>query len=417
VRPEKMGSSFYPAARRKRRVIVGTFVHNYRWGAQIRGDERGYVEKVKRYKAHGFEFYTVEKKPSIQVAMKEDLYTSEFLGNCVIPPPDIGQLAILSLQGLKAAFKRYPSRPYAIYAYNQDVENLWLGYLLKVLIGAPLIVVYHQIRPASFSSFRSGVVDRVRRGFHPVRAVTKSLLPAMNRYAARHADIHIALSKATRTEVENLLGIKDCRVIGNGLDTNKFRALSLPKTIDGVFLGRLAPQKGIDILLEAWSEVVREDPSLRLVLIGGGESKDVSQYRRMVKELSLEKNVDFAGFVGDDEVVRLLNSSKLFVFPSRQEGFAQAVSQAMGCGLCCILSDIPPLREVYGSAAVFSPLNQPKLLAETIRRLLGAEGERRLYSERARQLAETFSWEDAVNQEISLIRTSRVLPESSFQPG
>jgi len=137
----------------------------------------------------------------------------------------------------------------------------------------------------------------------------------------------------------------------------------------------------------------------------------------MVKELSLEKNVDFAGFVGDDEVVRLLNSSKLFVFPSRQEGFAQAVSQAMGCGLCCILSDIPPLREVYGSAAVFSPLNQPKLLAETIRRLLGAEGERRLYSERARQLAETFSWEDAVNQEISLIRTSRVLPESSFQPG
>ena len=401
-----MGSPLHSAAGRKRRVIVGTFVHNYRWGAQIRGDERGYVEKVKRYKVHGFEFYTVEKRPSIQDGMKEDLYTSEFIGDCAIPPSDISQLGILSLWGLKAAFKRYPSRPFAIYAYNQDVENLWLGYLLKVLIGAPLVVVYHQIRPASFVSFKRGVVDRVRKGFHPIRAVTKSLLPAMNRFAAEHADVHIALSDATRTDVENYLGIKECKVIGNGLDTDKFRALNLPRTIDAVFLGRLAPQKGIDILLEAWSEVVRGDPGLRLVLIGGGETKDVSRYRGMVKELSLEKNVDFAGFVGDDELVRLLNSSKLFVFPSRQEGFAQAVSQAMGCGLCCILSDIPPLREVYGGAAVFSPLDQPKLLAETIRRLLGAEEERRLFSERARQLAGKFSWEAAVKQEISLIMAS-----------
>jgi len=390
-------------------VIIGTFVHNYRWGVQIRGDERGFVEKVKRYRDRGFEFYTVEKRPSVQAGMKESIYRSEFLGNCAIPPQDFGQLATLSLMGLKAALRKYPSRPFAIYAYNQDVENLWLGYLLKVLVGAPLVVIYHQIRPASFVPFRRGFADRVRRGFHPIRAFTKSLLPAMNMYAAEHADIHIALSQATRIDVETHLGIKECKVIGNGLDTEKFRPLDLPKTIDAVFLGRLAPQKGIDVLLEAWSEVVRGDPDLRLVLIGGGETKEVLRYRRMVKELSLENNVHFAGFLEDDEVVRLLSSSKLFVFPSRQEGFAQAVSQAMGCGLCCILSDIPPLREVYGSAAVFSPLNQPKPLAETIRRLLDAEEERSLYSERARRLAEKFSWDDAVKQEISLVRAfSRV---------
>jgi len=51
-------------------------------------------------------------------------------------------------------------------------------------------------------------------------------------------------------------------------------------------------------------------------------------------------------------------------------------------------------------------LDQPKLLAETIRRLLGAEEERRLFSERARQLAGKFSWEAAVKQEISLIMAS-----------
>jgi glycosyltransferase involved in cell wall biosynthesis len=121
----------------------------------------------------------------------------------------------------------------------------------------------------------------------------------------------------------------------------------------------------------------------------------------MVEDLSLENNVEFTGFAEDDEVVRLLNSSKLFVFPSRKEGFAQAVSQAMGCGLCCLLSDIPPLKEVYGGAAVFCTVEQPQLLAQAIRHLLGAEEERRLYSERARRLAESFSWESTVREEIS----------------
>lgn len=390
----------------KKQVALGIFLHKYRWGVQIRGDERGYIEKVKCYKALGIEFFTLEKRPSVQTGMGERLYTSLFVGNCRIPPQDIGQIAVVSLQGLRAAIRRYPARPLMIYAYNQDVENLWIGYLLKILLGAPLVIVYHQIRPASFVSLRRGILDRARRGFHPVRAITKSLLPAMNKYAANHADVHIALSAATKIDVENYLGIRDCVVIGNGLDTEKFRPLDLPKKYDAAFLGRLAPQKGIDVLLEAWSEVIRGDPTRRLILIGGGEPEDVSQYRKMVKELSLEKNVVFAGFAEDPEVVRILNSSRLFVFPSRKEGFAQAVSQAMGCGLCCVLSDIPPLKEVYGDAAVFFPVDQPKLLAQTINHLLEADEERWTHSQKARRLAETFSWENTVREEISLVLTA-----------
>jgi len=384
-----------------KRSIVGTFIHAYSWGHQIRGDERGYIEKVKRYRALGIEFFTLERDPSIQDGMGEHLYTSLKLSNCSVPPQNVGQLAMLSLYSLRAAIRRYPSRPMAIYAYNQDIENLWVAYLLKVLIGAPLVVVYHQIDPAAFSSFGGGIVDRTRRGYHPVRAIFKSLLPALNRFAASQADVHIALSEATRKDVEKYLGIEDCTVIGNGLDTEKFHPLNLPKAFDGVFLGRLARQKGIDVLLRAWSEVVRENSDSQLLLLGGGNPEEVSLYRKMAIDLRLEGNVTFAGFVEDEELVRLLNSSKLFVFPSRKEGFAQAVSQAMGCGLCCILSDIPPLKEVYGGAAVFFPVDQPVALAERIRSMLGAEDERKMFSERARQLAERFSWEDTVKCELA----------------
>jgi glycosyltransferase involved in cell wall biosynthesis len=386
-----------------KRNMIGTFIHTYSWGHQIRGDERGYIEKVKRYRALGIEFFTLERDPSLQDGMGEHLYTSLKLGKCSVPPQNVGQLTVLSLHSLRAAIRRYPSRPMAIYAYNQDIENLWVAYLLKVLVGAPLVVVYHQINPAAFSSFGRGIVDRTRRGYHPVRAIFKSLLPALNRFAANHADVHIALSEATKKDVEKYLGVEDCAVIRNGLDTAKFHPLNVPKTFDAVFLGRLARQKGVDVLLQAWGEVVRGNSDSQLLILGGGEPEDVSLYRRMAKDLRLEGNVTFAGFVGDEKLVRLLNSSKLFVFPSRKEGFAQAVSQAMGCGLCCILSDIPPLKEVYGEAAVFFPVDQPAALAERIITMLRAEDERVMFSERARQLAEKFSWEDTVKCELARI--------------
>jgi glycosyltransferase involved in cell wall biosynthesis len=386
-----------------RRIMIGTFLHNYRWGYQIRGDERGYIEKVKRYRALGIEFFTVEKVPSLQDGMGERLYRTLEIGNCEIPPRGIWELVILSLQSLRRAVRRYPSHPMAIYAYNQDIENLWTAYLMKVFLGAPLVVIYHQVRQAAFLSFRDGIRDRTRRRFNPVRAVLNSVLPGVNRFAASRADVHIALSEATREEVRKFLGIQKCTVIGNGLDTRKFIPMDLPKTFDVVFLGRLAPQKGIDVLLEAWSEVVRTSPSAQMVLLGGGEPKDVSLYKNMARDLRLEKNVTFAGFVEDDEIVRALNSSRLFVFPSRKEGFAQAVSQAMGCGLCCILSDIPPLREVYGTAAIFSPVDQPQALAEKIRGMLESEEERTSYGKKARRLAETFSWENTVRRELEEI--------------
>lgn len=387
----------------EKRVFLGVFIHNYAWGWQIRGDERGYIEKVKKYRELGVEFFTLEKRPSLQDAMGERAYTSLELGRCQVPPQGVPQLVLFTLRVLGAGLRRYPSRPTVVYAYNQDIENIWPGYLLKRLIGARMVVVYHHLRPASFSTFRSGVADRLSRGFHPLSAIAKSVLPALNLYAAKRADVSIALSAATRDDVRSLVGVDGCAVVGNGVDSVRFRPVDLPKEYDAVFLGRLAPQKGVDVLLRAWKEVTRVEPGARLVLLGGGETKEVAAYKKLAGDLSLLGNVRFAGFVEDEEIVRVMGASKLFVFPSRKEGFAQAVSQAMACGLCCVLSDIPPLREVYGGAAEFVPLDDPERLAASVVRLLGADAERAELGRRARRLAEGLSWETTVKDELALI--------------
>src|SRR5438128_1930481 len=113
------------------------------------------------------------------------------------------------------------------------------------------------------------------------------------------------------------------------MNTSTFRPIELQKTYDAAFLGRLHPQKGVDVLLNAWRQVSDEVPSAKLLIIGGGHEHHVKRYREQIRTLNLEKNVQMAGFVSDETLlVKMLNSSRIFVFPSRYEGFALAVAEA-----------------------------------------------------------------------------------------
>jgi len=75
----------------------------------------------------------------------------------------------------------------------------------------------------------------------------------------------------------------------------------------------------------------------------------------------------------------------------------------MGCGSCCILSDIPSLKEIYGAAAAFFPVNQSDLLAGKILELLADNGERDRLAKEARELALRFSWGSTVSRELDQI--------------
>lgn len=382
-----------------------TFLHKYRWGVQIRGDERGLFEKAKKYRDRGVGLYVLEKSPSLQDGLGEKVYTSLEVGDAPIPPRTLRDLARIVWSALLAILKskKIPRRPIGVYAYNQDIENVFLGYVLKIMTGSKLVVVHHQISPQFVTPFWKSFFLRRANGSRLKNSFFRSLLPAINRYALTHADLHIALSNAARQDALDYAGIGDCRVIGNGLDTSKFRPMTLPKKYDAAFFGRLAPQKGIDVLLRSWRMVVDKQPNSKLILIGGGEERDLKMYRNMINDLQLDDSTILTGFKDDDEVVRLLSSSKLYVFPSRQEGFAQTVSQAMACGLCCILSDIPALTENYSKGAIFVPVDNVELFAAAILSLLNDDEKREEYGKDARNHVSKLRWEESVDKELDLI--------------
>jgi glycosyltransferase involved in cell wall biosynthesis len=382
---------------------MALFIHRYRWGYQIRGDERGFLEKARVYKSLGIRIWAVEKRPSLEETLGENAYVSLSVGDFHLPVRNPMDLFVAVLKSVTALTTIRGERPLVVYAYNQDPENVVTGLVFKLLLRSPLVIVYHHISTLSFASFGDGIAERRRKGYGLLASVWRSFVPALNRFSAKVADAHLALSYSTKSEVEGLLGVKDCVVVGNGLDTLKFRPLDVEKEYDVAFLGRIVHQKGIDTLLKAWAIVTQQRPHSRLILVGGIEQPELDFFLKLAKDLSVLDSVEFKGFLDDDEVVRLLSASRLFVFPSQKEGFAQAVSQAMACGLCCVLSDIPSLRETYGGVAVFVPPDDPEELATCISKMLADPETCRELGARSKQFVQRFDWRDVVEKELKEI--------------
>ena len=359
------------------------------------------MEKATQYRIRGLNLLTIEKGPSLQESFGGNLYTSFKTGEVRLPVRNVGDLAIVILKSLRTLSQLRKLRPFAVYAYNQDPENVVTALLFKLILHRPLVIVYHHISGLSFAPIGVGIAERRRMGYGLLSSMWLSLVPALNRMSAGLADIHLALSISTKKEVEAWVGIENCEVVGNGLDTKKFNQIEIEKEYEAAFLGRIVRQKGIDTLLRAWSLVVQRKPGSRLVLIGGADPGQMRFFKRLAEEVGVAGSVDFKGFLSDDEVVKTLNSSKLFVFPSLKEGFAQAVSQAMACGLCCIVSDIPALRETYGDVAILVPPNNPGALASKVERMLESDPERLECGARCRQFVQRFDWGSVVAKELN----------------
>ncbi|WP_433187178.1 glycosyltransferase [Actinoallomurus sp. CA-150999] len=107
--------------------------------------------------------------------------------------------------------------------------------------------------------------------------------------------------------------------------------------------GRLAFEKGQDMLLEAWAEIAPRHPSWRLRLYGSGPDEDA--LRRQAAEAGVSDSVEFAGPTSDIETA--LTGASIFALPSREEGFPMSVIEAMAYGLPTVAFDCAPgIREL-----------------------------------------------------------------------
>ncbi len=213
-----------------------------------------------------------------------------------------------------------------VHAQSQDTPLL-IGLLARLVLGRTLLI-----------TVRSDPV-RVWKAMDPVR---KWLFP-------RYVDVVVSLSP---TMGEQLLsgGVPPEKVIcvPSGVDEDWFRPptaaertqaraeLGLEDGVLGyVYVGRLEPVKGPDLLVDAWRQQT-SDARRRLLIVGGGSLED--SLKATVEEAGL-RDVTFVG--PTDDVLKYLQAADVFVLPSIWEGISNALLEAMAVGIPAIASDVP----------------------------------------------------------------------------
>lgn len=153
--------------------------------------------------------------------------------------------------------------------------------------------------------------------------------------------------KEIKTPRENIYRIT------NGVDSSRFKpvesddkkalrkqyGLKTDSTII-IFSGRLVYRKGLDLLLSVWSEIASKHLESHLFIVGDGKNQADSIEKEM-KIMVESKNLPRVTFHGaTKEAELLLRLSDVFVFPSRKEGFPNALMEALSTGLIVLASDI-----------------------------------------------------------------------------
>jgi glycosyltransferase involved in cell wall biosynthesis len=157
-----------------------------------------------------------------------------------------------------------------------------------------------------------------------------------------------------------------------------------------LFLSRLDPKKGLDLLLPAFAQAHSADPRLALVIAGSGDTPFVAGLKAHAEALGIGSVVVWAGFVEGATKLEALIDADFFVLPSYSENFGIAAVEALAAGLPTILSNQVGIHHevaTAGAGLIVSCAIPP--LADAIIRLGGDAALRQTMGRAARQFAES----------------------------
>lgn len=322
-----------------------------------------------------------------------------------IHPQDIGELPPLPPNFEKTPYhgpaRRFlDNAAYPVFAKNlaPDLVHIPLNHV-PIFLRKPYVVTIHDMSSFLFGG-GTGVRDNVR-----LYRFRRGLL---------RADKVIAVSSATRRDVENLLGIPSSRIrqVYSAPDP-RFHEPREPGVWEAqrntlleryqirypfvLYAGRIRPHKNVPRLIEAFAVLrgeMEQHPryrDLRLIIIGDEISKH-AEVRRAVIQTRTEQAVRFLGFVPFDTLRLFYSAAELFVFPSLYEGFGLPPLEAMAVGTPVVAAKVSSLPEVVADAAmVINPENVFDM-ARGMREVLLDDGLRQTLVEAGYVRARSFSW-------------------------
>jgi spore coat protein SA len=202
-------------------------------------------------------------------------------------------------------------------------------------------------------------------------------------------------------------------VIYNGVDLEQFQP-QLPKDREDslvVYVGRIIPEKGLHVLLDAFALVARDVPGVKLNVVGSHAFAPglTNQYIEEQKEKAIQfgDDVKFLDFLSGSELANAFSKSTVFCCPSVwQEPFGMVIAEAMACGLPVVASNVGGIPEVVrGGGGLLVPPNDPEALARGLKQVLmmSREDRAKLGATGRSMCCEKFGWSSIGERYLSVL--------------
>ena len=329
------------------------------------------------------------------------------LAPCSAPP---ASRAAIGLDGtLQSVSSHVLSWPYAGAVSHISMDPRSAG-RIRSLLAADAFDIMHVHEPlapgvswAALAAAHCYPGTRVVGTFHAYREGPNRLYRCVRplwRAAMRLLDGHVAVSTATAAFWNQFVNAS-FRLIPNGIDAQLLRTVAPERDRLGahvLFVGRLEPRKGLDVLLRAWRQVERQHADARLTIAGAYTRQDEATYRRQAAELALRR-IRFVGPQSEASLAACYRQADIVCAPARGfESFGLVILEAMAAGVPVVASDIAGYRTLVtpDRDGLLVPAGDDARLATALTALLRDPERRRCLGEQGLLTARRYTWDHVV---------------------
>lgn len=383
-------------------------------GRGLSGGDRIFIELARRW-ARKFPVNIYLWKDGLEMCKRQNL-DAQNLSFKISKVPSLFQTSLVAsylylvFEGitLGLTLKLENNRSTVLYSSSDLWMDLLPAFLVKLRFNkVKWIGTWYQTAPKPWLGFSEGKRES-RYTFSALVYWLSQLLakPILKNFA----DAVIVNNEAERSQFSDLNKRSRVAVILGGVDTTSIKDWRKKhpkprKKFDAVFQGRFHPQKGVVELIEIWNKVVKENPKLKLAMIGDGPLME--DVKREIRKYSLEGNIRLFGYVFDgDKKYRIFESSKLVVHPAFYDSGGMASAEAMAFELPCVGFDLKAYKSYYPKGMVKVPIGDKDAFSKQILWFFENDKDRiRVGKQAYEMIKESWSWDSRASYILNFVQS------------
>ena len=292
----------------------------------------------------------------------------------------------------------------------------WVGRELSQELAIPHVVTFHTLSLIKMQS-RAGEEEQSERSVIETKVIAT-------------ADRIIAFSPHERDAMARLYAADANKItlVPCGVDLEVFRPLNQKAVrsslgLNGekilLYVGRVEPIKGLDLLVETAAQMDSED-RVRMIVVGADVNGDreMDRVRQLAREKDLEDKIDFVGQVDHDDLPLYYNAADVCVVPSYYESFGLVALESMACGTPVVATRVGGLSTIihHGRTGYLKSWRCPEAFANSVEMIISSNGLQQSMGEAARKRAEGMGWDNAaalISVEYSALTSSTTYGDNS----